>query len=122
MKPTGFQIEISSETSDVSELLRTLGKEWALPVMLTLDTNGETNFNTLKRSLKGVSSRSLSRVLNDLAQRGLIVRSVTADIPPHVYYSLSKASYNIMPHLQGIADAVNQSLVKDDMKLESYLN
>lgn len=47
-------------------------------------------FNQMKRYLKNVSDKTLSRNLKELEKDGLIVRTEYPQIPPKVEYTLSE--------------------------------
>ncbi|CAN5183390.1 helix-turn-helix domain-containing protein [soil metagenome] len=64
-----------------------LANKWTVLVTNILE-DGPTRFNTIKRRLD-VSSQVLTRVLRDLERDGLIERTVHAEVPVRVEYSLT---------------------------------
>ncbi len=78
----------------VVEAVEIIGSEWRLIVLHDL-AEGEKRFNELKRST-GASSRTLSRVLDDLGEAGLVDRRVE-DKPIATYYSLSEKGDALCP-------------------------
>ena len=68
--------------------LERIGSSWRLIVLYDLLGAGEKRFNELKRST-AASSRTLSRVLDDLEAAGLVDRRVE-DRPLATYYSLTE--------------------------------
>lgn len=78
----------------VVEAVETIGSKWRLIVLEDL-RNTEKRFNELERST-GASSRTLSRVLDDLQDAGLVNRRVE-DQPIATYYSLTPAGDNLCP-------------------------
>ncbi|MEM0158325.1 MAG: helix-turn-helix domain-containing protein [Thermoplasmataceae archaeon] len=122
MKPMELEIHLETDIAQVSDLLKALGRQWALPVIFTIDQNGEATFNTIRKSLKGVSAKSLSLILSDLNNRGLVNRSVTTGSPPHVFYSLSERSQAILPILLEFIEAARLNLPHGEVKIQNYLN
>lgn len=60
------------EACSVIDSLEQIGSQWRLIMLHDLQV-GEKRFNELKRS-PGASSRTLSRVLNDLQETGFVTR------------------------------------------------
>jgi DNA-binding HxlR family transcriptional regulator len=72
-----------------------IGSKWRLVVLHDLQ-EGEKRFNELKRSTNA-SSRTLSRVLDDLQESGLVHRRLEEDAPVATYYSLSEKGQGLCP-------------------------
>lgn len=79
----------------VVEAVNEIGSEWRLIVLHDLVDVDEKRFNELKRST-GASSRTLSRVLDDLGEAGLVTRRVE-DKPIATYYSLTDSGASLCP-------------------------
>lgn len=86
-----------AELCSVVEAVEEIGSEWRLIVLNDL-LGGEKRFNELKRST-GANSRTLSRVLDDLEDGGLVDRRVE-DRPIATYYSLTEAGRHLCPVFQ----------------------
>lgn len=78
----------------IVEAIEQIGSKWRLIVLNDLD-NGEKRFNELKHSTDA-SSRTLSRVLEDLQDADLVNRRVE-DQPIATYYSLTEKSEALCP-------------------------
>jgi DNA-binding HxlR family transcriptional regulator len=65
-----------------------MANRWTILITVALEA-GPTRFNDLKRQL-GVSSQVLTRVLHDLERDGLVDRTVYAEVPTRVEYSLTE--------------------------------
>ena len=65
------------------DALYVLGGKWTLRVVISL-LSGNTRFNELQRTIKGISARVLSGELKDLEINGLVKRVVLADQKPVV--------------------------------------
>lgn len=96
---------MSSETAEegacsVVESFEQIGSQWRLVILYDL-LNGEKRFNELKRST-GASSRTLSRVLDDLRETGFVSRRTEEDAPIATYYSLSDKGRSLCPIFEEI--------------------
>lgn len=59
--------------------------------------SGRMRFNALARKLGAVTQRMLTKQLRELEGDGLIVRTVYAEVPPRVEYSLSTKGKSLEP-------------------------
>ena len=82
------------DACQVVEAIEQIGSQWRLVVLHDLQDE-EKRFNELERST-GASSRTLSRVLDDLEAAGLVNRRVE-DKPIATYYSLTEKSRALCP-------------------------
>ncbi|WP_128476798.1 winged helix-turn-helix transcriptional regulator [Halorussus pelagicus] len=95
----------NAEACPVVEAIEQIGSQWRLIILHDLHGDGEKRFNELQRSTDA-SSRTLSRVLDDLEEVGLVNRRVE-DKPIATYYSLTEKSRQLCPvfaELEGWAD------------------
>ncbi|MFC6953663.1 helix-turn-helix domain-containing protein [Halorubellus litoreus] len=90
----------------VVETIQQIGSEWRLIVLHDLH-DGEKRFNELKRSTDA-SSRTLSRVLDDLADLDLVERRVESDAPIATYYSLTEKGGALCPVFDEIETWANE--------------
>jgi len=88
------------EPCSIVDSLRQIGSEWRLIVLNDL-REGEKRFNELKRST-GASSRTLSRVLDDLGELGFVNRRLEEDAPVATYYSLTEKGTSLCPVFEEI--------------------
>jgi DNA-binding HxlR family transcriptional regulator len=79
----------------VVESMEQIGSKWRLVVLHDLQ-DGEKRFNELKRSTEA-SSRTLSRVLDDLQESGLVHRRLEEDAPVATYYRLTEKGESLCP-------------------------
>ena len=103
MSSTGSESETvearNSEACPTIEAINQIGTEWRLIVLHDLQ-DGEKRFNELKRST-GASSRTLSRVLDDLQDLAFVDRRVE-DRPIATYYSLTEKGEALCPVLTAV--------------------
>jgi DNA-binding HxlR family transcriptional regulator len=84
----------------VIDSLKQIGSQWRLIVLHDLQ-DGEKRFNELKRSTNA-SSRTLSRVLDDLQETGFVSRRLEEDAPVATYYSLTEKGRSLCPVFEEI--------------------
>ncbi|SDQ14554.1 winged helix-turn-helix transcriptional regulator [Halopelagius longus] len=85
----------NEEACVVVESLEQIGSQWRLIVLHDLQ-DGEKRFNELKRSTDA-SSRTLSRVLDDLQELGFVNRRLEEDAPVATFYSLTPKGRSLCP-------------------------
>lgn len=89
----------------VIESMEQIGSRWRLVVLHELQ-NGERRFNELKRATDA-SSRTLSRVLDDLQEMDFVERRLEEDAPVATYYTLTPKGQSLCPvfeEIEGWAD------------------
>ncbi|SFG48291.1 transcriptional regulator, HxlR family [Halopelagius inordinatus] len=87
--------QYSEEACVVIDSLEQIGSQWRLIVLHDLQ-DGEKRFNELKRSTDA-SSRTLSRVLDDLQDLGFVNRRLEEDAPVATFYSLTPKGRSLCP-------------------------
>ncbi|MGB9986234.1 winged helix-turn-helix transcriptional regulator [Salarchaeum japonicum] len=90
------QTQVAAEgPCSVVDSIEQIGSQWRLVVLHDL-LDGEKRFNELKRSTDA-SSRTLSRVLDDLQEHGFVDRRLEEDAPVATYYSLTEKGASLCP-------------------------
>ena len=97
------------EDEKLNNVISIVSHSWAPQVIHRLDYYRKLRYNELKGSLKGVSSTSLSRVLNDLTLNNVIKREVMDTNPPQAHYSLTKKG-NLLAKLLAEAIEVDKEI------------
>jgi DNA-binding HxlR family transcriptional regulator len=85
----------------VEATLDLIGGKWKGVVLYHL-TDGVLRFNELRRRLSGITQRMLTKQLRELEEVGLIVRTVYAEVPPKVEYTLSPRGESMKPVIQAL--------------------
>ncbi len=100
-RPGANAEEANADACPIVEAIEEIGSEWRLIVLHDLQ-GGEKRFNELKRST-AASSRTLSRVLDDLQDAGLVERRVEEQ-PIATYYSVTEKGAALCPVLDGLEE------------------
>jgi DNA-binding HxlR family transcriptional regulator len=79
---------MDEKTCPVTTTLGIIGGRWTLLILRDL-FSGTRRFGELRKSLSGISPRTLSARLKFLEQEGIVERKVYAEVPPRVEYSLT---------------------------------
>jgi DNA-binding HxlR family transcriptional regulator len=80
-----------------------IGSKWKLLIMRNLLTR-PWRFNELQKSLDGISQKVLTDCLRSMEADGIIVRTVYAEVPPRVEYTLSELGESMRPILNAMYD------------------
>jgi DNA-binding HxlR family transcriptional regulator len=89
-----------------------IGSKWRLVVLHDLQ-EGEKRFNELKESTDA-SSRTLSRVLDDLQETGFVDRRIEEDAPVATYYSLTEKGLSLCPVFDAVEEWAEEWIDPED--------
>ncbi len=70
-------------------LLEQLGDKWSLLVLRAFCGKDWVRFNAIKRSVPGVTQKTLTACLRKLERNGIVVRQIVAGAPLGVAYSVT---------------------------------
>ncbi len=82
--------------------LGVIGGKWTLLVIRDL-LGGTRRFGELRRSLVGISPKTLTDRLRDLERHGIVERRMYAEIPPRVEYTLTDRGRTLEPIIASLA-------------------
>ena len=80
----------------VETTLTMISDKWKVLILRDLLT-GTKRFGELKRSIGSVSQKVLTAQLRDMEEKGLVTRTVYAEVPPRVEYSLTPLGRSLQP-------------------------
>jgi DNA-binding HxlR family transcriptional regulator len=89
------------ELCPVETTARIVGGRWKAAVLEQL-LQGAKRFSELKRSITGITQRTLSQQLRDLQSTGIVERTVYADTPPRVVYAITPLGRSLGPLLDSM--------------------
>ena len=82
----------------VETTLTLIGDKWKVLILRDL-MPGTKRFGELRKSLGTVSQKVLTTQLRQMEDNGLIIRTVYAEVPPRVEYTLTELGYSLKPVL-----------------------
>ena len=91
------------ESCPVARAVAVLDGKWTMLVIRDL-LDGTRRFGELRRSLAGISPKTLTDRLRELEESGLVTRTMYAEIPPRVEYDLTERGRRLSPVLSALAD------------------
>ncbi|PWK14482.1 winged helix-turn-helix transcriptional regulator [Tumebacillus permanentifrigoris] len=83
----------------VEATLDVIGGKWKALILWRLQDQ-VVRFGDLKRMIPGVTQKMLTQQLRELEQDGLILRTVYAEVPPKVEYSMTEYGESLRPLLR----------------------
>ena len=87
----------------VATTVALIGSKWKLLIMRNLQMR-TWRFNELKKDLSGISQKVLTDSLRSMENDGLVVRTVYAEVPPRVEYSLSELGKSMHPIIDAMGE------------------
>lgn len=85
----------------VETTLTLIGDKWKVLILRDLFP-GTKRFGELKKSIGSVSQKVLTAKLRDMEKSGLVNRTVYAEVPPRVEYSLTDLGRSLKPILDAL--------------------
>lgn len=96
---------------------KVLTGKWCIVILYQLST-GTKRFNQLQRLLPGITQTILMKQLRQLEKDKLVIRTVYAEVPPRVEYSLSELGESFKSVLDTIETWGLQYIKELDLKVE----
>lgn len=85
----------------VETTLTLIGDKWKVLILRDLLT-GTKRFGELKKSIGNVSQKVLTAQLRAMEESGLLIRTVYAEVPPRVEYTLTDLGESLKPILDAM--------------------
>lgn len=82
----------------IATTVSVIGSKWKLLIIRNL-MQRPWRFNELRRDLEGISQKVLTDSLRSMEEDGIVTRTVYAEVPPRVEYSLSVLGETLRPVL-----------------------
>ena len=83
----------------VEAAIDVIGGKWKPLIVLAL-RDGTQRYSDIARKISGINERMLVKQLRELERDGIITRTVYAQVPPKVEYSLTQSGKKLMPVLK----------------------
>ncbi|WP_121063509.1 winged helix-turn-helix transcriptional regulator [Chachezhania antarctica] len=87
----------------VRNLLQTVGSKWSMLIVAHL-AEEPRRFTDLKRTIGGITQKSLTASLRELEKNGLVERAVTPVVPPRVDYRLTPLGETLLGPMKALTD------------------
>ena len=85
----------------VETTLSLISDRWKVLIIRDL-FDGTKRFGELKKSIGSISQKVLTANLRAMEEDGLITRTVYAEVPPRVEYTLTETGYSLQPVLDAL--------------------
>jgi DNA-binding HxlR family transcriptional regulator len=93
---------INAYKCPVEYSLSIIGGKWKTVILWHLASEGIKRYGEIKKSLNGITHKTLSSQLKELESDGLINRKEYQQIPPKVEYSLTEKGKTLIPVLNSL--------------------
>ena len=98
----------------VETTLMLISNSWNVLILRDL-MEGTKRFGELKKSLGNISQKVLTANLRAMEENGLLIRTVYAQVPPKVEYTLTDTGYSLKP----VLDAMVQWGIKYQLQIQN---
>ena len=98
----------------VETTLMLISNRWNVLILRDL-MEGTKRFGELKKSLGNISQKVLTANLRAMEENGLLIRTVYAQVPPKVEYTLTDPGYSLKP----VLDAMVQWGIKYQLQIQN---
>ena len=85
----------------VETTLTLISDKWKVMILRDL-LSGTKRFGELKKSIGHVTQKVLTAQLRQMEESGLLTRTVYAEVPPRVEYTLTELGYSLKPILDAM--------------------
>ncbi len=103
------------EVCPIVTAIQQMGSKWNLIVVRYL-FESPRGFNDLLRTVHGLNSKTLSRVLKHLQEKGIIDRAIKSTQPFLVEYSLTAKGAALQPVMESLRQWGDQWILNADVK------
>ena len=86
----------------IRNILSRFSNKWSLLILYTLNLQPTMRFNALRREIPDISQKMLTNTLRTLEEDGLVTRTIYAEVPPRVEYSITDRTRSLLPHVNSL--------------------
>ncbi len=80
------------------------GDKWSLRILVLLYQEGTLRFGEIFHKIPGISQKVLTGKLRVLETDKLLARTIYAEVPPRVEYTLTPLGQSLIPALDGLVN------------------
>ncbi len=92
-------VNFTMEDCPMEATINAIGNKWK-PLIVYYLLNGTMRFGALKKSIPDISQKVLTDNLRNMEENGLITRTVFAEVPTRVEYSLTDIGKELLCIIQ----------------------
>lgn len=92
------------EQCPIRKVISRFSGKWSILLLCVIAENQTTRFNAISKAVPDISPKVLSGTLKNLETDGLVKRTLYAEIPPRVEYSLTPLGHSLMPLITNLID------------------
>ncbi|MEM8860882.1 MAG: helix-turn-helix domain-containing protein [Chloroflexota bacterium] len=96
------EIDLNNNNCPVTYCIKRIGGKWK-PIIIFMIRNGANRFGIMQRSIEGISKQMLTKHLRELEADGILERTIYAEIPPRVEYSITAYGETLMPIIDSMS-------------------
>lgn len=96
------KIEYFENHCQVQAALKVITGKWKTSIIKTIASQCPKRFGILKKELDNIAQGTLTTVLRELENDGLLHREVYAEVPPRVEYMLTDKGKRLLPILEDL--------------------
>ncbi len=86
----------------IRNILSRFSDKWSLLILYTLNLQPTMRFSALRREIPDISQKMLTNTLRTLEEDGLVTRTIYAEVPPRVEYSITDRTRSLLPHVNSL--------------------
>lgn len=101
-KPDDIMNEELYPECPIRNILARFSDKWSLLILYTLNQQPTMRFSSLRREIPDISQKMLTNTLRTLEEDGFVTRTVYAEVPPRVEYSITDRTRSLFPHVNSL--------------------
>lgn len=94
----------------IRNILARFSDKWSLLILYTLNLQPTMRFNELRREIPDISQKMLTNTLRTLEEDGFLTRTIYAEVPPRVEYSITERTRSLLPHVNSLIDWAKENM------------
>ncbi len=105
------QPEQLAKCRSMCRLQSVISGKWKILIIWYISFYKMQRFNELRRRLDGITHATLTKQLRELEEDGFIRRTVYAEVPPRVEYTLTEMGIGFVPVLMAMQNWSEENLL-----------
>jgi len=112
--------EYTASNCHARDVLARVGDTWSVYVIHVLGDARTLRFNELRKQVDGISQRMLTVTLRGMERDGLVGRTVYAEVPPRVEYTLTRLGATLRQLIRGLVAWADSHLAEVSAARSAY--